>query len=182
MVLGGSPPPTTPKVTQERLRTKRVPFRRRTHDQHPFHEDAGLARTLSTSSSRPRWPQPLGLTRASRQDASSLNQQTTDASRHPLDFLESSKALRTRPSPGLSTKLVRIRAPSEWPAAVDTATFQPVLPHHSWWARRTRRAKPISCGLPLFDGSVVRLAPKGPCHGYPSPEAQTPTSRPGEAR
>lgn len=91
--------------TRKCLRTKRVPFRRRTHDQHPFHEGAGLARTLSTSSSRPCWPQPLGLTRASRQDASSLNQQTTDASRHPLDFLESSKALRTRPSPRLSTAM-----------------------------------------------------------------------------
>jgi hypothetical protein len=68
-----------------------------------------------------------GVNRKLRQDASPLNQQTTDARRHPKNFDESP-----------DTFLPRAFRPSDLPCpgglcAVDTATVQQALLHHSWW-------------------------------------------------
>jgi hypothetical protein len=67
-----------------------------------------------------------GMNRKLRQDASPLNQQTTDAIRHPMNFDESSNPLLLR---------AFRHAGSTYPrglCAVETATVQQALPHHSW--------------------------------------------------
>jgi hypothetical protein len=72
-----------------------------------------------------------GLNRKLRQDASPLNQQTTDARRHPKNFDESPDAFHPR-------------AFRHWGFvcqgglyAVDTATAQQALLHHSWWLTKS---------------------------------------------
>lgn len=120
-----------------------------------------------------------GVNRWLRQDASPLNQQTTDARRHPKNFDESPDSIRPR-----TFRPLDFACPGGL-CAVDTATVQQALLHHSWWLRRARRAKLVSSGLPLFDGFVVRAGPEcrpkatstGALPWCPGSKARTPSSR-----
>lgn len=141
------------------------------HATAPLPQGRGVARTLSTSRSRPCSPPCAGLSRRRRQDASSFNQQTTDAGRHPPDFVESpvvSRDRASRPCP----------KPPGWPASVDTETFQPALCHLFMVDRgHDARSDPgaVACASNHF---VVR---SGPATGIRSSRARTPSSRLGEA-
>jgi len=93
--------------------------------------------------------------RAVRQDASPPNQQTTETSRHPSDFVEIAVGLRSRT---LRPVFAHLRVDR----AVDTATFQPAFPtihgeHEGHDARSSSRA--------VSRSSICSVVRSGPATG-----------------
>ena len=80
--LHSSPPPDVPESAPNGDRAPR----RNTRNRHPCRRDAVRARTLSTSRTPALLAAACGVNRKLRQDASPLNQQTTNARRHPMEL------------------------------------------------------------------------------------------------
>jgi len=78
------------------LSTKAASLRRGTHSRHPCRRGRGSLERYRRRGTLPCWP-PARFDPHGRQDASPLNLQTTETSRHPSDFAESSPASEFEP-------------------------------------------------------------------------------------
>jgi hypothetical protein len=160
--------PDEDRTFQLRAAMKR-PAEKKTRNQHPFHRHAGKSRTLSTSRTRTCWPLARGVSRAWRQDDSPLNQQTTNARRHPMDPVESSKTLLES---GLAA--VSERSPSGPRGGLPPRSSRPSPPFMVFPKGTTREAR-----LEWLPTLRWLRREVGPCHGYPKLESSDSYLTPG---